>query len=46
MREVTLKITFPDDETYYIFLDNWSCSDFEDEDLRIPHNCKIKWVRE
>lgn len=45
MKEITLKITFPNDEDYYKFLDNMGCAD-DDEDIRIPYKCKIKWVKE
>ena len=43
MKTVTLELTFKDDEDYYRFLDNFGCAD-EDEDIRIPYRCKIKWV--
>lgn len=45
MKEITLKITFPDDKDYYKFLDNFGCAD-DGEDIRIPYKCKIKWVKE
>ena len=43
MKTVTLELTFKDDEDYYRLLDNFGCAD-EDEDIRIPYRCKIKWV--
>lgn len=45
MKEVTLKIMFQDESDYYKFMDNISCSD-ENENIRIPHNCKIRLVKE
>lgn len=43
MRTITLELTFRDDEDYFRFMDDLSCSEGS---VRIPSDCKVKVVKE